>query len=380
MRRMKVKGNSPGMNRGKREKKGKGAVPGGKNKKERDKSKKAGNPHDVFFKKHSRKITLYVCRKVLTSGQFALFDWRTFRSGGNSYVNRSGREKIADFLFSVKIKNSRQTAEIALLLEHRTYQDNKALQRLLEYMAAIYGVCQNPIIPIILHQGPEKEWREKLSFQDSLIGMTNEIRREFGGEILNFKPRFINFQEISALDSEDLTINPIIYIMTHIWGMDGDEEAVFAGFAALCNKIGNESVRNELLRSGWLYMKNFNKKLDKNWIEEMSNRHLGEDNMVYETFEEWMKDEFKKEGEKEGEKKGLKEGERKGLKEGEKKGLKEGEKKGLKEGEKKGLKEGQEKERKKIVMQMLGKGMDESAICEYTGLTKKQVETLKKAA
>ncbi|MBP7496215.1 MAG: PD-(D/E)XK nuclease family transposase [Bacteroidales bacterium] len=85
-------------------------------------------------------------------------------------------------------------------------------------------------------------------------------------------------------------------------------------------------------------------------------------------------DTAREEGKIEGKEEGLKEGVEKGLKEGKEKGLKEGVEKGLKEG----VEKGKEEEKNQIALNCLNEGMSIDVIKKLTGLTKQQIEKLKK--
>ena len=68
----------------------------------------------------------------------------------------------------------------------------------------------------------------------------------------------------------------------------------------------------------------------------------------------------------------------KGREEGEKKGREEGEKKGEKKGREEGEKKGEKKGRKAVALKLLKKGTDHALICEATGLSKEEINQLKK--
>jgi hypothetical protein len=74
------------------------------------------------------------------------------------------------------------------------------------------------------------------------------------------------------------------------------------------------------------------------------------------------------------EEKGLLEGREQGLKEG----MKAGKKEGIKEGKKEGIKEGKREEQIKIAKEMIKENENIEKIIKYTGLTKEEIEKLKK--
>ena len=128
------------------------------------KTNKKPNVHDNFFKKEiesNKDFSLCIFRKVFDPPAFRLFDWGTLKSAATAYIDDKSRPKVADFVFSVKLKGSGKETDIVLLLEHKTGKERKSgdlLQQLLEYQTAIYSTRKNPIIPILVYQGPEKKW------------------------------------------------------------------------------------------------------------------------------------------------------------------------------------------------------------------------------
>src|SRR5690625_1293776 len=76
----------------------------------------------------------------------------------------------------------------------------------------------------------------------------------------------------------------------------------------------------------------------------------------------------------EGEKLGLEKGEKIGIVKGEKLGLEKGEKLGLEKGHKLGT----EKEKERIALSMLEDDLPLSKIAQYTNLTEKEIDVLKK--
>ena len=120
--------------------------------------------HDTLFKDVyvDKGFVLDIFRLVMAPKEFQLFNWKTVKPEATFHVDAEGSPRQADLTFSVKMKNSRQTADIVLLLEHKSYPDNKVLQQLLEYQAAMYAKRKNPIVPILVYQGPQKEWKHPL--------------------------------------------------------------------------------------------------------------------------------------------------------------------------------------------------------------------------
>ena len=303
------------------------------------KTNKKTNVHDNFFKKEiesNRDFSLCIFRKVFDPPTFRLFDWGTLKSEATAYIDHKSRPKMADFVFSVNVKGSGKKTDIMLLLEHKTGKGGDLLQQLLEYQTAIYSTRKNPIVPVLVYQGPEKKWQGPLNFQDSLVGMIPTVRKRLGGVILNFNCRFLNLREIGTWEKRDLTVNPILYIMANIWKMDVKGK-LFDEFSKHCRKVKEGKTQKILLDKGLAYLHRFDeKKFSWEWLERMEKRNFGTGESVMTMKEIFLK-------------------------------------KGLEKGEKKGEK----KKQKEIALLMLEKGESVAKICEYTGLTEKQIDALK---
>ena len=85
-----------------------------------------------------------------------------------------------------------------------------------------------------------------------------------------------------------------------------------------------------------------------------------------------------KQGLEEGKKQGMKDGIKQGLEEGKKQGMKDGIKQGLEEGKKQGVKDGAQKEKIEIAKKLLKLKIDIEKIVEATGLSKEEIEKIKK--
>ena len=105
---------------------------------------------------------------------------------------------MADLVFSVKTKRSGKTADIVLLVKHKSYGDDGHLQQVLEYQTALYAKRKNPIIPILIYQGGDKARKPTLSFRDSLDGMTKTFGEEFGDNILGFSCLLLDLRKLKS--------------------------------------------------------------------------------------------------------------------------------------------------------------------------------------
>ena len=209
------------------------------------------------------------------------------------------------------------------------------MQQILEYQTVLYAKHKKPVIPIVVHQGAKK-LKKSLQFQDTLRDMTPTVRRHFGGIALNFTCLPVDIQRLDWKD-RDLTAGPIFYIMSQARRMS---LRTLGEFARLCKRIGNRRIRDVLLDEGLGY---FNR-CDP---EKFSWGRMGE--VITKNFDEGDKIMRK---------------------------MTFGQEMAREDGREEGRERGREERDKEIALQMLEKGMDTATICECTGLTEKQVESL----
>ena len=133
--------------------------------------------HDLLFKEVyvHKKYSLDIFKLIFSPLEFELFDWETLEPKRSMFVDKGGREKRADLIFSVKLKDSskekkEQNVQIIFLLEHKSQNSKNLCHQMLGYQAGVYSSCEykHPIIPILVYHGKKKTLKMPLSFQDSL--------------------------------------------------------------------------------------------------------------------------------------------------------------------------------------------------------------------
>ena len=162
-------------------------------------SKKIEKPaiHDLLFKEifSNKKFAKELFSLLLTSKEMKLFNWGSLTEEKDNFKN-----KRADLIFSVQLKNSPSTkAFIFLLLEHKSQKDSLLPLQLLEYQTLLYSYSQRtkgrllPIIPFVFYHG-KKPWNKAVLFQDifekSLF--SKEFNKCFGKNVLNFHIRVLD--------------------------------------------------------------------------------------------------------------------------------------------------------------------------------------------
>ena len=270
---------------------------------------KRTNVHDAFFRNafSHKRLAIDIFRKVFTPTQFSLFAWGTLKTSTNNFFDRRSKEKRTDLIFSVKLKESRKPANIVLLLEHKSYKDNHALQQVLEYQTAMYAAPgRNPIIPIIIRQGGPEDWSVPLRFRDTL-NMTPTLRKHFAKNVLDFTCLYLDLQNLHRND-KNLTSYPILYIMAHARKMG---RRVLQEFIECCRHIKNSQMRQMLLEKGYDYVHNINnKKYTWDWISKFESEILNEGDRIMPYMKLSLEKE-REEGREEGREKGRKKAEKK---------------------------------------------------------------------
>ena len=130
------------------------------------------------------KYALDLFRLILTPWEFDLFDWSTLRSQATVFLKETFKERRADLIFSVQMKNSNVIANIIFLFEHKSYNDPLFFLQLLEYQLDIYIQSQRKqmpciVIPVLVYAG-KASWRYPLSFHEYLRLSHPDLKRAFG--------------------------------------------------------------------------------------------------------------------------------------------------------------------------------------------------------
>ena len=300
--------------------------------------------HDAFFKEiySNRRYSLDIFRLTLSEKEFDLFDWKTLKSEATVFMDKRLKEKRMDLVFSTNLKKTRTSVKIVFLLEHKSGLAPDVLQQLLHYQTCLYDWEKNPVIPILIYHGQRKAWRGHVNFQDTLKGMKGVVKKYFKDNVLNFKCRFLNIQDMGNWKKRNLTTLPIFFIMSRIWNVN---EKTIENFFKHLKQIGDDD-RRKLQELGLDYIHRYdNKSFSWEILEEIERKVLKKGDRIMPPLKYSLQIERE-------------EGHREGRQEGES--------------------EGRQKERQKMAMAMLRDCADIRMIERYTKLTRKQIEKLKK--
>ncbi len=298
------------------------------------------------------------------------FNWPTLDMDSSSLIDQTGRERFADLIFSVHTKEDNSATKFIFLLEHKSASDSNALMQLLGYQTSLYlrEGKQCRVLPMIIYNGKKSHWSAPLEFQQSLQPVSDHLQREWGGYFLNFRCKMVNLHEVIAqglatgMDSE-----VVLYALSKVWDADeGTFEKVFRLAAGL-----SDEKRNRLLPMVVNYLQSHltpSKRISYETIAQIEEQTLPKRKRSMLSFFDEIKNEGIEQGLEQGMEQGLEQGMEQGLEQGMEQGLEQGLKKGVKEGEKKAL--------EKIAENLIRDGMEIRKICQYTGMSHKQVEQI----
>ena len=193
--------------------------------KNKSNTKNRSNLHDLYYKDvFSNKVYgLKFLKFILTPSQFDLFNWDTLHSEMETLVSPEGRERRTDLIFSVRPKGGRkdQKTKIIFLIEHKAQTYSDLLFQLLEYQALIYAKEHVPIIPIVFYHGKAKRFNQPLKFHDVLKGFSPSLRKKFGKHILSFEPILLNIHDFTiGEDKKTRSLAPTLFILQKVWNLN----------------------------------------------------------------------------------------------------------------------------------------------------------------
>lgn len=129
-------------------------------------------PNDAYFKQvfsHLPRASLFF-QTHLDAEVVALIDWPSLKLEPASFVKQSLQQTHSDLLFSVNMDG--RELKLYLLFEHQTTVDPEMPLRVLSYVLEILlahhktaGLPLPPVLPFVLHQGPER-WTVSPCFED----------------------------------------------------------------------------------------------------------------------------------------------------------------------------------------------------------------------
>ena len=126
------------------------------------------SPHDKLVKElfSDRQLARAFLEEMLPSEVVSLLNLESLQHQNNSYLSPPMEEIFSDVVVEVNLKNSDDSLQISLLIEHKSYKDPRVSFQLMRYLAEGYWQqLKNkqplrPIIPLLFYHGKQR-WRLK---------------------------------------------------------------------------------------------------------------------------------------------------------------------------------------------------------------------------
>jgi hypothetical protein len=163
----------------------------------------ASHPHDAMFKQFfsQPRNAQEIFKSRLPEAVSSALDWPTLTLQPGSFVKSDLHQTHSDLLFTAELEGG--PIFLYLLFEHQTSVDESMPLRLLAYMLEIWLQHREqypkaklpPIIPFLLHQGPDKwsvstEFVEMLAIPASLKHLLTAYQPNFHYSLLDLsQPR-----------------------------------------------------------------------------------------------------------------------------------------------------------------------------------------------
>ena len=315
--------------------------------------------HDLFFKevfshpKYAKGLFQLNCLKQ----HFHFLNWNTLKSEATTFIDIKGREKRTDIQFSIETKNSKEKVTLLFLIEHKSYQDPLVLIQMLGYQFGIYEIMAKdkrgpllvkglrPVIPILIYQGKDKNWKGPREFQDYL-NWTSELKKRFGAHVVNFRPYFVNIADLDLeKEDKDLTIYPVLYILKYIWDLDTDK---LREFFKLSRPLSLED-RRVLIKSIASYIQKYDPYFSWDLLQDIEEKIITDkEGRVMSLFQHTVDEAVDK-----------------------------AQKESLQEGIRKGMQQGMQQGRKELIVKLLESGLGVQTLCKGTGLSEEEIKKLK---
>lgn len=308
--------------------------------------KEITNKHDTTFKEvfSQKRIARDFIENNIPKEALEVIDMESLELEKDTFINEELKENFSDLIYRVKINN--KNGYISFLLEHKSYKDKMTIFQVQRYILESWmTIIQKEnkeelpiIIPMIIYHGKEK-WNFKTDIRDMIPGFY-ELPEYFKQRVPVFKHDFFNIGEYEERDFEKLTKLTAMMLKAFKYAFEEDLEIVLRTYLLALEEVKKEEPLETLIYYGEIYLK---------YIE-LTNRDIKEED---------IKEQIKKlEG----------------------KGaitmniLEKREEKGRQEGRL----EGEINKAKEIAKNLLKEGTEIALVVKATGLSKSEVEELKK--
>jgi predicted transposase/invertase (TIGR01784 family) len=181
--------------------------------------KPAHHPHDTFFKEvfsQPAQATAFF-QSHLPSSIVQQIDWTSLAVRPGSFIKSNLQQLHSDLLFSVKLQG--RESFLYLVFEHQSSVDPLMPLRLLGYLTEILtshqqtrGLPLPPILPFVLHQGPET-WTVSTHFED-LFALPDDLAVELLPYLPKFQHALLDLTRFDpATNEHDIPLRSVLQLM-----------------------------------------------------------------------------------------------------------------------------------------------------------------------
>ena len=315
-------------------------------------SSRTNNPHDAFFREaFSRaEVARSFISEYLPTALLRQADFRTLVIAKDSYVDEELSQHFSDILYRVNL--SGKPSFIYLLFEHKSFVDRMIAFQLLRNMVKIWEghLKQEPrlktlpvIVPIVVYHG-----RAKWDVPNNLLGLFDEVAGtrqyipDFSGEIF----------DISHIPDESIKgavlIRALLLLMKYV--KNPSLLDAIPGIFQLINDLGNKTRATEYIELFLRYLMSTIETDKKEVFTKEIVKTLKEGGTIMPTIAESY------------------------IQEGIERGFEKGIEKGFEKGIEKGIENGKLDDAEK----MIALGMSTGDIRKITGLSRSQIDGLRK--
>ena len=192
-------------------------------------------------------------------------EWPKLEILPGSFIKQDLHQIHSDLLFSAPIGTERLL--IYLLFEHQSAPDPGMPRRLLGYMLEIWnkyapetGGPIPPVLPFVLHQGPE-QWKVSPAFQDCLC---LPAEGELAAAVLRFVPKFdYALLDLSQYDPDLNEKDPLNRFILHIMKLARERRQALELFIWLREEMLRDSALARWVRPIIWYLMHIDGRIDK---------------------------------------------------------------------------------------------------------------------